>query len=149
MQRDLRRIAGFTLIELLVVIIIIALAMTAVPRMMAGLPVVRLRATADDLVDRIKELHNEALRRGATVELALDPATRSYTTSLELHVQTLPDVISAVSVVTPTGLLARSTAHILFFGDGTATAETILLRHGRQSTSITIDWLTGRVQRDD
>ena len=69
---------GFTLIELLVVLTIMALAMAAVPAIVAGLPGIRLRTAADEMVATLRELHQQAIRRGETTEVILDPAARAY-----------------------------------------------------------------------
>src|SRR5271163_887274 len=140
---------GFTLVELLVVMVIIALLMTGVPRLIAGLPGVRLRAAADDMADRLKGLHSEALRRGATMALIVDPAARTYRISTDTLPHPLPEVVDRVDVKSSGILPADGTAQISFFADGTATAGMVRLRHGRRAAAITVDWLTGRVRRDE
>jgi general secretion pathway protein H len=140
---------GFTLIEALVVIAIMALLMTGVPRMIAALPGVQLRAAADDMADRLKGLRDEALRRGATTALTFDLGARSFRISIDPVPRKLAEVVDQVELKTPAALRPDQTAGIRFFADGTATAGTILLRHGQNSASITIDWLTGQVRRDE
>ena len=140
---------GFTLVELLVVILIIALLMTGVPKLIAGLPGVRLRAAADEMVNRLKGLHGEALRRGATMSLIVDPAARTYRISTDPVPHPIPEVVDRVDVKSPGVLPSVGTAQIRFFADGTATAGTVRLRHGQRSAAITVDWLTGRVRRDE
>jgi general secretion pathway protein H len=144
-----RRSKGFTLIELLVVMVIIALLMTGVPRLIAGLPGVRLRAAADDMADRLKGLHSEARRRGATMALTVDPAARTYRISTDTAPHRLPEVVDRVDVKSPGVFPSDGTAQIRFFADGTATAGMVRLRHGQRSAAITVDWLTGRVRRDE
>jgi type II secretion system protein H len=144
-----RRSKGFTLIELLVVMVIIALLMAGVPRLIAGLPGVRLRAAAGDMADRLKGLHSEALRRGATMALIVDPAARTYRISTDTVPHPLPEVVEWVDVKSPGVSPADRTAQIRFFADGTATAGTVRLRHGQRSAAITVDWLTGRVRRNE
>jgi general secretion pathway protein H len=137
------------LVELLVVMVIIALLMIGVPRLIAGLPGVRLRAATDEMADRLKGLHSEALRRGATMALIVDPATRTYRISTDTARHPLPEVVHRIDVKSPAILPAGGTAQIRFFADGTATAGTVRLRHGQRSAAITVDWLTGRVRRDE
>ncbi len=143
------RSKGFTLVELLVVMVIIALLMTGVPKLIAGLPGVRLRAAADEMAERLKRLHGEALRRGATMALIVDPAARTYRVSTDPVPYRLPEVVDRVDVGSRGGLPADGTAQIRFFADGTATAGTVRLRHGQRSAAITVDWLTGRVRCDE
>ena len=140
---------GFTLIEVLVVMTIMALLMTAVPRMVAVLPGAQLRAAAADMANRLKGLHDEALRRGATTALTFDPGERSYRIAADPAPHRLPEVVDRVDVATGVPLRTGQPPGIRFFADGTATAGTILLRHGQRSASITVDWLTGRVRCDE
>jgi type II secretion system protein H len=141
--------AGFTLVEALVVLVIIALLMTAVPRLIAVLPGVRLRAAADEMADHLKGLHDEALRRGITMALTFDPVARSYRISTDNVPHRLPEVVDRVDIRAPVVVQPDKTPPIRFFPDGTATAGTILLRHGQRAATITVDWLTGRVRRDE
>jgi general secretion pathway protein H len=146
---SVRRSKGFTLIEVLVVMTIMALLMAGVPRMIAALPGAQLRAAADDMADRLKGLHDEALRRGATLALTFDLGARSFHISTDPVMHKLAEAVDQVELKTPTALRPNQTAGIRFFADGTATPGTILLRHGQRSASITVDWLTGRVRRDE
>ena len=129
--------------------VIIALLMTGVPRLIAGLPGVRLRAAADEMADRLKGLHSEALRRGATMALIVEPAARTYRISTDTVPHPLPEVVDRIDVKSPGVLPPDGTAQIRFFADGTATVGTVRLRHGQRSAAITVDWLTGRVRRDE
>ena len=140
---------GFTLIELLVVLAIIALAMIAVPSIVAGLPGVRLRAATDDMVATLRGLHEEAIRRQDTTELILDPVARAYRDSTGRGAQALPPVVSSVGFRAITIGPAVPLVRIRFFADGSASGGTIRLQHGSLSTSIVIDWLTGRVEPHD
>jgi general secretion pathway protein H len=144
-----RRSKGFTLIEVLVVMTIMALLMTGVPRMIAALPGAQLRAAADEMADRLKGLRDEALRRGTTMALTFDLGARSFHISTDPAPHRLAEVVDQVELETQAALRPDQTAGIRFFADGTATAGTILLRHGQRSASITIDWLTGRARRDE
>src|SRR5437762_747045 len=70
--------AGFTLVEVLVVLAIAALAMVAVPQLLAGAPGARLRLAADDMVSVLKGLRDAAMRQQITTELVIDRAARVY-----------------------------------------------------------------------
>jgi general secretion pathway protein H len=140
---------GFTLIELLVVLAIIGLMLTAVPNFVAGSPGVRLRAAAADLVATLRLLHDAAIRRQITTGFVLDPAARTYRLSTAGGTRALPAVVTGVGV-TPVAIRpGERTAQILFYADGSASGGTIRLRHGDLSTSVRVDWLTGRVGRHD
>ena len=140
---------GFTLIELLVVLAIIGLMLAAVPRFVAGMPDVELRATADDLVASLRQLHDAAIRQETTTEFVLDPATRSYRLSTVAGARALPAVVTRARITTVMFRPRDHQARILFYADGSSSGGTIRLGHGDLSTSIRVDWLTGRAVRDD
>jgi general secretion pathway protein H len=145
-QCSRRPTQGFSLFEMMVVLVILAMAMTVVPSIMAGLEGSRLRAASDNLVARLRETRSEALRRYAVAELVLDTRRRTYATPAVREVQALPSVIDAVDVRPRTLVGPDGTARIRFGPDGTATEAQILLRHGGSAVSIAVDWLTGRVR---
>lgn len=147
--RPRRSERGFTLIEMLVVLTIIALAMTAVPMVFAGLPSIRLRAAADGMAATLRQLHDQAIRRGETTELILDPATRTYRVSTDAVLRRLPAVVAKVGFTTAAFWRSDNSASIRFFADGSATGGTIVFEHGRRAAAVTVDWLTGRVQRNE
>src|ERR1700742_3518739 len=136
---------GFTLFEMMVVLVILAMAMTLVPSIMAGLDGSRLRAASDNLVARLRETRSEALRRYGVAELVLDTRRRSYATPAARGNQPLPSVVDAVELRPQALLRPDGTAHIRFAPDGTATEAQIFLRHGGSAVDIGVDWLTGRV----
>jgi general secretion pathway protein H len=138
---------GFTLFEMMVVLVILAMAMTVAPSIMAGLDGSRLRAASDNLVARLRETRSEALRRYGVAELVLDTRKRTYATPAARGVQPLPSVVDAVEVRPQSLVQPDGTARIRFGPDGTATQAQILLRHGGSSVDIAVDWLTGRVHQ--
>ena len=144
---DNRPTQGFTLFEMMVVLVILAMAMTVVPSIMAGLDGSRLRAASDNLVARLRETRSEALRRYGVAELVLDTRKRTYATPAARGVQPLPSVVDAVEVRPQSLVQPDGTARIRFGPDGTATQAQILLRHGGSSVDIAVDWLTGRVHQ--
>jgi general secretion pathway protein H len=134
---------------LLVVLTIIALVMVAVPRIVAGVPSIRLRTAADDMVATLRELHQQAIHRGETMELILDPAARAYRISTNPTPYRLPEIVAELGF-NPTALVpSGSNTSIRFFADGSATGGTMLFKNGERLAAIRVDWLTGRVRRDD
>ena len=142
---------GFTLIELLVVLAILTLLLTATPRFLAGMASLRLHSAADDLVATLRDLHAVAIREQTTTDFALDPATRSYRLSTVAGAKPLPAIVTRVSLsgVDSSLVPGESTTRILFYPDGSASGGVIRLKLGNVSASIAVDWLTGRVRRDD
>jgi len=140
---------GFTLVELLVVLTIMALAMAAVPRMLAGVPSIRLRTAADDMVATLRELHQQAIRRGETTELILEMAARVYRTSSDPAPRRLPEIVAELGFNSTAVLPSGTNASIRFFADGSATGGTVLFKNGERLAAVKVDWLTGRVRRDE
>ena len=138
-----------TLVELVVVLTIIALAMTAVPAIVAGLPGIRLRTAADEMVATLRELHQQAIRRGESTELFLDPAERTYRVSTDAIPQRLPEIVAELGFKTSAAVPVGVKTSIRFFADGSASGGTVLFENGDRLAAITVDWLTGRVQRDE
>jgi prepilin-type N-terminal cleavage/methylation domain-containing protein len=139
---------GFTIFEMMVVLVIIAMAMTVAPSILAGLEGSRLRAASDELIARLRETRGQAVRRGAATELVLDLTKRTYAMPTEAGFHPLPAVVDAIDVKPQALLQPGGIARIRFLADGTASEARILLRHGGSSAAIAVDWLTGRVHPD-
>lgn len=138
---------GFTIFEVLIVLVILGMAMTVAPSIMASLNGSRLRAASDELVARLRETRNQALVRGTVTELLLDLRQRSFATSNQASFRPLPGAIDAVDVAPPALVQSSGIARIRFLADGTASDARISLRRGGMSTEIAVEWLTGRVRQ--
>ncbi len=134
--------AGFTLLELLVVLAVAALALTAaVPAMQSSHDQATLRATAASLGAALRSARSEAIRSNRPQTLTVDPATRSWSTSLDGRPHLLPPGL---------GLHVRGAARsnhgsgvIRFERDGSAAATVIEVSDGRRSALIEVQWPTG------
>jgi type II secretion system protein H len=141
--------AGFTLIELLVVLAILAILAVAIPSLTAGLPGVRLRAEAMRLSETMRQLHDDAIRQGVDREITFDLVTRHYTVPPAKMTHDMSPTVDRLELVTDKVMHGEQTTHIRFFADGSATDATIRLWHGKRFSTVTIDWLTGRVVQHD
>ena len=143
-----RKDGGFTLVEMMVVMAVIAIATAAVPALLAGVSGARLRAVADDMIGRLRDTRQQAILHGTPTDLILDPVRRAYRMSTDSQIRALPAAVDRLEIapglVGPDGV-----ARIRFFADGSATAGLVRLRSGGRSVGIAIDWLTGRVRRDE
>ena len=139
---------GFTIFEMLIALVILAMAMTVAPSIMAGINGSRLRAASNNLVGRLRETRNEAIRRSDATEFVLDLSKLTYTTPTETGIQPLPGVIDDVEVTPATLRGPDGMVRIRFLADGTATAARITLRRGGSSGAIAVDWLTGGIRLD-
>jgi general secretion pathway protein H len=144
-----RHPTGFTLVELLVVLTVIASVIAAVPALLTGLPSIRLRAAADDVIATLRELHQQAIRRGETTELVLDPAARAYWVSTDANQRRLPEIVTELGFKPTTAVPVGGNTSIRFFADGSASGGTVLFKNGERVAAINVDWLTGRIRRDE
>src|SRR5262245_1846657 len=133
--------AGFSLIETLVVLGIIAMAMTMAPAIISSVDGSRLRATSNELVSRLREARSQAIRRDAPTEIVLDLGKRGYATSISPGFHAFPSVVDAIEVKPAELLQPDRQVRIRFFGDGTANAARIALRHRAGAQVISVDWL--------
>jgi general secretion pathway protein H len=143
------RARGFTLIEMLVVLLIIGMALTVVPSLLASLPNARLNAAANAMAGSLQQLRAQAIAGGQSTALLLDPASRSYATLPAGKRTVLPEVVDRVDVAAAAAYQTGEAGTFRFYADGTATGGTITLRNGNRVAAIAVDWLTGRVRRLD
>jgi general secretion pathway protein H len=137
------------MIELLVVLAILAVLVAVLPSPFAGLPSLQLRAAEDELVDTLRRLHDDAIRRGGATELTLDTRSLTYSATGAPSARRLPPVVEAVTSAEQHVVSDDDMILLRFFADGSATGETIRLLHGSSARQVRIDWLTGRARRDD
>jgi general secretion pathway protein H len=101
------------------------------------------------MVATLRELHQQAIRRGETTELILDTAARVYRTSSDPALRRLPEIVAELGFNSTAVLPSGTNASIRFFADGSATGGTVLFKNGERLAAIKVDWLTGRVRRDE
>lgn len=141
---------GFALIEVLIAITLLTVAMVGIPRLMAGVPAIALRATADELANKLRLVNGQAIRSGRTVRVTFDASARTYLLLHESAPHRLPDVVERMTLraaierpeAGPSGMLM-----IQFFADGTSDGGVITLANRVRAETVTVEWLTGRVRR--
>ncbi len=134
---------------MMVALAVIGMAMAVAPAIISGLDGSRLRGASDGLIATLREVRNQAMRRGAATELVLDLPRRGYTMSTQPGFHPLPAIVEALDVGPDTLKEPEGIVRIRFLSDGTASPARISLRHGATSTAVAVEWLTGRVRRDD
>ena len=137
--------AGFSLLELLVVLTLIGLITAALPAVLsAGLPGLRLKAAARDMVDVLRDAHAQALKTHKELVLTVDTESGRY----GIISTTEPTAIPAGAALRfrdiPYAEARGPIAHIRFFPDGSSTGGSIGLVEKGQQYWIGVDWLTGR-----
>lgn len=139
--------AGFTLIELMVVLAILGLLLALVPSSLSVvIPGQRLRAAAYRLADDFKDARARAVLSGAptTVPIALvEEGDRAGEDRVRLPRGTTVRVENIMA-----GSVVGTTEEMRFFPDGSASGGKVDLSAGGRTYSVSVDWLTGRVDVD-
>jgi general secretion pathway protein H len=145
MQKRSHRSDGFTIVEMMVVLVILGLSMTVVPSIVSGLDGSRLRAASNEVVARLREARNQAVRSETPVDMVFDLRQHSYRTSSESGVNQMPAVVDRVEVSPASLADPNGIVRVRFQPDGSATPARIALWRRGGSAVIAIDWLSGRI----
>ncbi len=135
---------GFTLVELLVVLVVMSLAIAAVPIIMSGgVSGLALKSASSDVACSLSHARGRAIALNDEVVFSIDEASGRY----------------AVTPGGRSGVLARGTevsvrprsaaGTVRFFADGGSTGGRVTISRDRRRYELRIDWLTGQVSIDD
>jgi general secretion pathway protein H len=142
-ERAPPRIAGFTLVELLVVLVIMGLLLAFIPATLAGISGARIRASARDLVNDLREAHAAALRLDDEIDLSIDLRRMSYRMSGQAAERSLA-LFDEIEVQAPGTAARQNPIQLRFFPDGSSSGGTIRLRRGGSETVVVVTWASGR-----
>lgn len=117
--------AGFTLIEVLAVLIIVALALMVVAPRFRAQHGPGIRTAAMGLAEGLRALRGDAIAHARIEPVDL----RQLRTRLRFR--------GSITLADGGGLV--------FFPDGTSTGGRVILKLGRDTLPLEVDWLTGRV----
>ena len=135
---------GFTLLELLVVLGILALAGTlALPLVNRPVGDVTLVATAKNLANAMRLARASAIRDNAERTLTIDLARRQFWVDGVTGASPIASGIAVDVVTLQKEQLSARQGRMRFFVDGSATGGNVVLRAGRRTVSIELDWMTG------
>lgn len=149
---------GFTLLELLVVLVIASLAISLVgPAFQRLLPGLTLETESRKLMALLRHARSQAILSGSAVAISQDAESGGLLLSYREQPYVLPERFSLTLEAGPgqgdsegeAGLdLVVGVAQILFYprGDSTGGSLSLALDDGR-SEAVSVDWLSGRVQR--
>jgi general secretion pathway protein H len=144
------RAGGFTLLELLAVLVIASLAISLVgPAFQRILPGLSLEAESRQLVALLRHARSQAILTGTRVAISQDVESGGLLLSNREQPYILPAQFSLTLAGGPGQSDAMTdAAQILFYprGDSSGGSLSLSLEQGR-SENISVDWLSGRVQR--
>jgi general secretion pathway protein H len=136
--------AGFTLLELLVVFGIIALAgLFAMPLLTRPAGDATLIATARSLASNMRMARAAAIRGNAERTLTIDLARRRFWVDGLTGASAIAKGIAVDFVTLQKEQLSAGQGRIRFFADGSATGGNVILRAGRRTVAVRLDWMTG------
>ncbi|MEQ1651647.1 MAG: GspH/FimT family pseudopilin [Hyphomicrobium sp.] len=138
--------SGFTLLELTVSLALIALAVTVVaPRMTASRASMTLRAAAIDISSSLKTARAQARTSNRDTVFVVDTANRRYTADGAIKPKYIVRPIALTFAANASEVSSPSRGGFRFRPDGTASGGAITLTSGRDSATISVDWLTGAI----
>lgn len=146
------RLRGFTLMELLVVLVIASLAISMVgPAFQRLLPGLTLEAESRKLAGLLRHARSQAILSGVPVAISQDAESGGLRLSYREQPYMVPEHFSLALEAGPGASdsdMAMGTAQILFYprGDSSGGSLSLALDDGR-SEAVSVDWLSGRVQR--
>lgn len=135
---------GFTLLEMLVVLGILALAgALAMPLVNRPVGDATLIATAKKLANEMRLARASAIRDNAERTLTIDLARRRFWVDGVTGASPIAPGIAVDLVTLQKEQLSARQGRLRFFVDGSATGGNVVLRAGRRTVSIELDWMTG------
>lgn len=145
----MRRAAGFTLLELLVVLAIMALIAAV------ALPDLRLPGFATDaaraarrIATGLADARQQAIRTNRESVVVFDLEQRSFQATDGSEVA-LSGIDRLTLLTAERDLIDRTRGQIRFYPDGSSDGGEVGIRDaGGGSTTVRINWLTGRISHD-
>lgn len=134
---------GFTLIEMIVVLVVLGLVLgIVISRGPTRSATIDLTAASRSLTDALRHARGQAITTGRPVRISAAqvrdvlavPGSRNQAGPIALTLHSPPGD-------------PRPDGALRFDPDGSANGARIVLAEGRESVSILIDWLTGRISQ--
>jgi len=140
---------GFTLLELLVVLVIASLAISLVgPAFQRLMPGLTLEAESRKLVAMLRHARSQAILTGTEVTVSQDAESGGLRLSYREQPYVLPERLSLTLEAGPAqDETAPGVTQILFYPRGDSSGGSLDLKMDERSEIISVDWLSGRVQR--
>lgn len=136
--------AGFTLLELIVVLVILSVASVfAAPLLTRPAGDAVLIATAQKLVDEMRLARASAIRDNTERTLTIDLARRRFWVDGVTGSSPIANGIAVDFVTLQKEQLSARQGRLRFFVDGSSTGGNVILKAGRRTVSVDLDWMTG------
>jgi general secretion pathway protein H len=137
---------GFSLLELLVVLGILAIGLALVaPSFNRARSALVVRTAAYELASHLRVARAAANTQSVQHVLVFDYAARRYWAEGVVAPRLLPQSI-LVDVVVPESEQIGRTSRIRFLPDGSASGGKVVLKDGKASWAVFVDWLSGDIR---
>ena len=138
---------GFTLLELLVVLVLmLAITSIVLPQFSKSLSIFELQKGARETAAVLNVARHTAITEGREVIFALEPQSRSYTSTATNLRYPWPDGIEIRFQSKDVRVATDLTRRIVFNPDGSSSGARLTIATANKSYFIGIDWVTGQVR---
>ncbi len=136
---------GFTLLEMLVVITIVVMLAGALANLRFGAGQSHEEAVRE-ILSTLRQARAEAIRNAETTPVIFDLRDRRF--GMPGQEKALDASINLTLRTAREARLGRGEQSILFFPDGSASGGSIRVEKGRETSTITVRWLTGVIRQE-
>jgi general secretion pathway protein H len=145
-----RQSRGFTLIEIILVVLLLALAMTMVPRLVgSGVSGADLKSNARAIASAMKVTRDAAINTRRDQFVTLNVNSREFTTTATDTVYRLHEKVTLKLFTSQADQINETTASFRFYPDGSSNGGRVSVIANEREFAIDVDWLTGRVTVSD
>jgi len=138
---------GFTLLEILVVLGIMTLLLAVVPpaltNVIAG---TKLKGATRDLAAGLRLARNQAIVKQNDTTLSLDVEDKIFQIADKQKKLNLPEDTKLTLTTAQSEQITEKEGAIRFFADGSSTGGRITLNKARNTYTIDVNWLTGKIR---
>ncbi len=133
---------GYSLLELLIVLAVLALATAVtIPEISGSRVTTARRGTERAVIEAVRQLRSEAIRTNRLQWMEVEPGGRSLRTNSGRRIG-----LPAGFTITPVQSTGPAPSRVRFYPDGRSSGSSWRVAGGGATTTLTIDWLTGRIQ---
>jgi general secretion pathway protein H len=141
---------GFTLLEVILVVLLMALAMTLVPRMVgSGVSGAELKSNVRAITAAMRLTRDAAVNTRREAFVTLNVESREVTNTATNTVTRLNEKITLKLFTSQADQINDKTASFRFYPDGSSNGGRVTVIANEREFAIDVDWLTGRVSVTD
>jgi general secretion pathway protein H len=137
---------GFSLIELLIALVLLIAVLTLVPPYFSkGLSSAEFKRSVRLIAVGLRLAQSQAISYNRETLFVLDVEQRQFSIGSDTPPTKLPSELTLKLKTAESERISESTGGIRFFPDGSSTGGAITVTDDAASLSLSIDWITGKV----